>query len=305
MQQLQLASDVGPGFPAAAARRARAMCEAQALADAVRGTGSLLVALSSGNAATIEQACHDAEVVGVGAAAITAARQRLRQLREESLLLAAVGGSNPEEIERECRCAARCGVGEGVIFAARERARQLREARLLSAAVRSLDAAEIERACEEAEAGGVGGAAVEAARRRARHIREEGRLTAAVRLADAWAGAAGTPLVVHAENTEAEGVMEAARLRAKETYLGTQCCTICLEPLASPHTEEVEKLDICTLPCRHAFHGACLLDWLRSQCTCPNCRLPAGEGREPPWRSTVSSGEALAGRVPERGVDPG
>jgi hypothetical protein len=44
-------------------------------------------------------------------------------------------------------------------------------------------------------------------------------------------------------------------------------CTVCLETL-------VDKDDVCELPCRHLFHHACILPWLREHNACPTCRYP-------------------------------
>lgn len=73
-------------------------------------------------------------------------------------------------------------------------------------------------------------------------------------------------------------------------------CPVCLEPLLddglfgsedlttnnvgerSSPAENVEntnklKRSIFALPCRHIFHGSCLLPWLARQTTCPSCRF--------------------------------
>lgn len=346
---------------AALERRAAALREAQGLQHVLRGTSSLLAAVSTGDAELIERACQAAEGAGVSASAVATARLRVRQLREASLLAAAVGGSDPDAIEHQCRDAERCGVGDGVVGAARERAVQLREARLLASVVQSDDAAEIDRQCDEAEAGGVGEATVQAARRRARQLREEDRLHDLLRegrlvstavgvsrtlstedhldgwstgresprsggsgggssasrdssrdeggvevqgggeerhmrlQTSAWVAAAVQAMDLAMEQAgqqdapslaaraeQADRILVAARERARQ--LGgsarLQSCTICFEPLTAEHRQGTDELgegvsdeDVCALPCRHAFHCGCLVGWLRSQTTCPNCRV--------------------------------
>lgn len=165
---------------AAIHHRSRVLREARMLEQVVRSTKMLVAALQSGDPAVIERACGAAEEAGVNAGTVSAARERVRQLRETSLLRFAVRHStSPEEIEQECNAAAACGVDEGIVAAVRARVRQLREERLLSAVLRSTDAEEIDRACQEATAAGVSEGTINAARGRARQLRQAQLLEAA------------------------------------------------------------------------------------------------------------------------------
>ena len=65
------------------------------------------------------------------------------------------------------------------------------------------------------------------------------------------------------------------RLRKSEEKDAT--CAICLEGLRANQT-------VLTLRCKHEYHRACILKWLKS-CetpTCPQCKAPALEGGAPP-----------------------
>ena len=72
-------------------------------------------------------------------------------------------------------------------------------------------------------------------------------------------------------------------------------CAICLEPAGCwPHR----------LRCGHAFHGACLRDWVDfspAEARCPVCRGPV---RPAPWQHAFNHGFLAWGRVPPLpGVD--
>jgi hypothetical protein len=54
----------------------------------------------------------------------------------------------------------------------------------------------------------------------------------------------------------------------------TVVCAICLEPLRPGQLcREVP-------PCRHVFHGDCLEEWARSNCSCPLCRAKIVPGSD-------------------------
>lgn len=255
-----------------------------------------------GDPEEIERECDRAAISGVGEGMVAAARERAQQLREAQLLTAAVRSTDVVEIERACEEASSRGVSTGTVLAARRRIRQLREERMLAVAIRGDDASDIERTCDEAEAAGVGPVTIAAARQRAqhmreaegagssaveqlararaRHLRETAWLVAAVRAVAAVESAAEAIGIELNEQSEpaadASQILEAARERAQMQPGGAAAaavaactCTVCLEPFGP------EEKDVCMLPCRHTFHIACVEGWLRSQGTCPNCRLRA------------------------------
>lgn len=53
---------------------------------------------------------------------------------------------------------------------------------------------------------------------------------------------------------------------------GDETCAICLQPIDS------EKV---LMPCGHAFHRACIKQWMLQQCTCPMCRRDFRQ--DPTW----------------------
>ena len=72
------------------------------------------------------------------------------------------------------------------------------------------------------------------------------------------------------------------RLSKGEANKGEQTCAICLEAMRAGQT-------VLALRCKHEYHRACILKWLKS-CeapTCPCCKAPAlGDSDSPPARES-------------------
>jgi len=49
-------------------------------------------------------------------------------------------------------------------------------------------------------------------------------------------------------------------------------CAVCLEGLG-PAATKAEQPVVLKLPCQHAFHGSCIVEWLCRNHVCPLCRL--------------------------------
>ncbi|CAN0929297.1 E3 ubiquitin-protein ligase SIRP1 [Linum grandiflorum] len=58
-----------------------------------------------------------------------------------------------------------------------------------------------------------------------------------------------------------------------EAVNGEEICTICLDNLETPAVE---------MPCRHQFHEACIVNWLRKSHYCPICRFEMPTEEEMP-----------------------
>jgi len=72
--------------------------------------------------------------------------------------------------------------------------------------------------------------------------------------------------------------IQGLRVRYKQSKGVDEICVICWEPLQSEASiVEIES-------CNHAFHRACLLQWLEYQTTCPLCR-----GNVPCWHLSLPS----------------
>ena len=83
------------------------------------------------------------------------------------------------------------------------------------------------------------------------------------------------------------------RLR-KADEKGDATCAICLEGLRASQT-------VLTLRCKHEYHRACILKWLKS-CetpTCPQCKQPAlgGETTAPDEAPAAAATAATSGRA--------
>lgn len=291
---------VSAGAIASARQRLRHLREASLLAAAVAGS----------HAEVIDQEITRAARAGVASSMLHAARQRARQLREARLLIVVARSSNAAEIERECEEAAAGGwLGEATLEAARQRAQRFRQEQRFAALLLESEQqlADIEAAPAEDRPRGVDSSArlVEDDRPRGADssAREEERamwtdlrrqhststalLMAAVRVLDGTVEGVGAAASARQMHLAAERAMQAAKVRARE--LGeaalAQPCTICLESLAATPQSETdsascEEEEVCSLPCRHTFHGRCLLGWLRAHGTCPNCRWTAASEDE-------------------------
>ncbi|TMW64212.1 hypothetical protein Poli38472_012834 [Pythium oligandrum] len=53
----------------------------------------------------------------------------------------------------------------------------------------------------------------------------------------------------------------------------SECCSICL---GEWHDEECVDMNVVKLPCLHAFHEECLMEWLQGNTHCPMCRDEPG-----------------------------
>lgn len=58
-------------------------------------------------------------------------------------------------------------------------------------------------------------------------------------------------------------------------------CAICMEPVSDDH-------DTTHCPAKHAFHTECLIPWLRSNPTCPTCRVAVSVPGIEPLSTTLS-----------------
>ncbi|KAI8800701.1 hypothetical protein BJ742DRAFT_840472 [Cladochytrium replicatum] len=74
-------------------------------------------------------------------------------------------------------------------------------------------------------------------------------------------------------------------------------CPICVEPF--------ENLVAKQLPCKHRFHGGCVVPWLNSHNTCPICRreFPTDVQKVPPGSSMAEVHEAARAAVEENDPD--
>lgn len=72
------------------------------------------------------------------------------------------------------------------------------------------------------------------------------------------------PSRVHPASSEYLQRMESAKVTAAMELKG-EVCTVCLSPLKVGEYAN-------RLPCKHIFHGECLMPWLRTNNTCPVCR---------------------------------
>jgi hypothetical protein len=58
----------------------------------------------------------------------------------------------------------------------------------------------------------------------------------------------------------------------------SECCSICL---GEWDDEECVDMNVVKLPCLHAFHEDCLMEWLHSNTHCPMCREEPSVGSSP------------------------
>eukprot|EP01016_Furgasonia_blochmanni_P009967 TRINITY_DN1417_c0_g1_i4.p1 TRINITY_DN1417_c0_g1~~TRINITY_DN1417_c0_g1_i4.p1 ORF type:complete len:198 (-),score=11.48 TRINITY_DN1417_c0_g1_i4:285-878(-) len=72
----------------------------------------------------------------------------------------------------------------------------------------------------------------------------------------------------------------------KEVNGNMEECTVCREEFKE--AEEVREM-----PCKHIFHGECLLTWLREKNSCPTCRyeLPTEDSDQYNWCVVLFSRE--------------
>lgn len=68
---------------------------------------------------------------------------------------------------------------------------------------------------------------------------------------------ASLPVVIHCGSPASEGATEGSH---------SECCAVCLDDYADGDAI------LYMSPCAHAFHAACLVDWLAERTTCPVCR---------------------------------
>jgi len=76
-----------------------------------------------------------------------------------------------------------------------------------------------------------------------------------------------------------EDVVVDSRSNLLETVEGvssSECCSICL---GEWDDEECVGMNVVKLPCLHAFHEECLLEWLQGNTHCPMCREEPGAAR--------------------------
>ncbi|XP_059726532.1 RING finger protein 122 [Haemorhous mexicanus] len=59
---------------------------------------------------------------------------------------------------------------------------------------------------------------------------------------------------------------------ARRLNVHGQTCAVCLEDFRL-------KEELGVLPCQHAFHRKCLLEWLEVRCVCPMCNEPRKQPR--------------------------
>ena len=53
-------------------------------------------------------------------------------------------------------------------------------------------------------------------------------------------------------------------------------CTVCVEPIVLPgKLNGATDPAVCMRGCAHVFHRGCLIRWLSTHPSCPNCRTPA------------------------------
>ncbi|KAE9343107.1 hypothetical protein PF008_g9840 [Phytophthora fragariae] len=72
-------------------------------------------------------------------------------------------------------------------------------------------------------------------------------------------------------------------LESVECVSTSECCSICL---GEWDDEECAGMNVVKLPCTHAFHEECLLEWLQANIHCPMCR------EEPTTRVSLDVGAA-------------
>ncbi|KAG6576389.1 Kazal-like serine protease inhibitor domain and phox-like domain-containing protein [Phytophthora cinnamomi] len=72
-------------------------------------------------------------------------------------------------------------------------------------------------------------------------------------------------------------------LESVEGVSTSECCSICL---GEWDDEECAGMNVVKLPCTHAFHEECLLEWLQGNTHCPMCR------EEPTARASLDDGAA-------------
>ncbi|GMF43117.1 unnamed protein product [Phytophthora fragariaefolia] len=70
-------------------------------------------------------------------------------------------------------------------------------------------------------------------------------------------------------------------LESVEGVSTSECCSICL---GEWDDEECAGMNVVKLPCTHAFHEECLLEWLQGNTHCPMCR------EEPSPRASLDDG---------------
>ena len=70
-----------------------------------------------------------------------------------------------------------------------------------------------------------------------------------------------------------EAIQSLEKKRVDQEMLGTEGsaeCSICMEDVTL-------NQEVTVLPCKHWFHGECVVAWLKEHNTCPHCRSPISQ----------------------------
>jgi Ring finger domain len=81
------------------------------------------------------------------------------------------------------------------------------------------------------------------------------------------------------------------------------CDTMCSQPLCPVCSEDFSSGELLSeLPCKHIFHGPCVMPWLEMKDSCPNCRLELTPPIPTMEALTSQSEEMLRQHLAEFGV---
>lgn len=90
-------------------------------------------------------------------------------------------------------------------------------------------------------------------------------------------------------------VLEGCEATNTTAHCLSECCSICL---GDWDDEECVGMNVVKLPCLHAFHEECVMEWLHGNTHCPMCREEPTVGGSPSTSPSKDPGAAIRNAAP-------